>query len=119
MKFFMILPVAILACFLALGCTDSGETNQLNVSDISGPATLNEGTAYQYNVVATSDQTITFLWAVDPVTAGTFTGGTTSTPTFTAADVNANTNATIQVTVNSGTYPTEIVDLDIVILDLG
>ncbi len=88
------------------GPTDPGNGNgngdgNLVVGQIQGPETVAENTSAQYSVSASGDTGITYQWSVDPTSAGNFTIPTSAATTFNAAEVSSDTNATIQVVVNS------------------
>ncbi len=72
----------------------------LNVSGISGLATLDPGGTATYVVEATGDDGITYNWSVDPESAGTLTPSDEASSDFQAAYGYEN-YATIQVVVNS------------------
>jgi len=81
-----------------------GTGTGLNVSAIHGPAIVEEFETVQYSVTASGDTGITWLWEVDPSTAGTWSNETEATASFTASSVEDTTTATIKVTVDSDNF---------------
>jgi len=99
------LVVLLVFCLLIAGCGGGGGgggPQKLVVGEIEGPAIVNEGgTAVQYHISASGDSGITYQWAVNPASAGTFKVQGESTTAFIATAVLGDTTATIRVVVSS------------------
>ncbi len=117
MKTFKLSWVALFAlmCVLFIGCGGGGG---LKVGTVQGPNSMDDGASAQFSITVTGDTGITYLWTCNPATAGVLTDGTTSTATFTAELVDADTTVRIQVTVNSDNYGPEVAYLDITVTDV-
>lgn len=94
------------------------ETEVLEAGEIEGPSLIEEKFPVQYGVEASGDSGITYLWTVDPPSAGSFDDPTSPNPVFTTTPVSGEESATVSVVVESDFYPPEHRDLGISVLDL-
>ncbi len=109
----IILLVALVGC---AGCGGGGMVG-LDVSDISGPGSLNEGQVADYSVTVANGREIGYAWAVEPESAGDLTNADARKATFHADEVTVNTDISIKVTVTGWKADPVIVERDVTILD--
>jgi hypothetical protein len=88
----------------------------LTVGEIEGYEEIDEGNTTQYSIAATGDSGITYLWEVDPISAGSFDVTNEELVNFTASGIDDDIEATFTLTVGSDNYPDEVRTLDIDIL---
>lgn len=110
--------LTVVVFILCAGCGGGGGEGKLTVGSVQGPASVNEGASAQYSVTASGDTGITYQWACNPSSAGSFTNGTSATCTFTAATVSADTSVTVSVTVTSDNDGPEVAQLSITVVDV-
>jgi len=122
MRSTLVLPILLVFafCTLALACGGGGGGGgKLVVGNIEGPSIVNEGgTAVQYHVDASGDTGITYQWAIDPPSAGSFKVNGSATTAFIAAPRSNDTYATIRVVVNSDNSDSVVKEKDIEIKDV-
>jgi len=94
------------------------DTQQLWVGVIEGPPTVDEDLAVEFTVDAINDEGITYLWTLDPPTAGILWNETTETVTVRPYEVDEDTPASLTVEVNSENYPGETREKDFDIINL-
>jgi len=78
---------------------DRGPQEQLSVSEIDGPATLNENEAALYTVSASGADSFTYEWSCEPAEAGAFQYPALPATTFTPVKIVDDTNVVISVIV--------------------
>lgn len=117
MTYKLFLSVALLFILFISGCGGGGGVT-LVVGSITGAATITENTTVTFSITASGDTGITYLWACDPSSAGTFTAATAATTDFEPALVTADTVVTIQVTVNSDNAGPEVATLTVTVTDV-
>jgi len=105
--------LALLLIGVAIGC-DAGKG--LCAGDIEGPDSVTELTSAEYTVTATGSTGITYQWAVDPPSMGTFANGSSATAAFNAGPVAADIKVKIQVVVNSDKYGPVLKEREVKIL---
>ena len=111
--------VLISGCGGGGGGGGGGAAGGLVVEAITGPDSVNENTDAQYSVTASGDTNITYAWACEPASTGTWTNQQSATATFHAGFVTTNTQVTIRVTVNSDKGQSIIRDRIITVKDTG
>ncbi len=110
----MVFTIAVLFCTIT-SC--NGGTVLLNVTDISGPGSLNENQVADYSVTVTNSTDIVYNWAVDPPSAGTFTNANLPSTTFHANEVIVNTTVEISVALTGNKVDPTVVSRDVTIVD--
>ncbi len=78
---------------------DRGPQDQLSVSEIDGPAALNENEATLYTVSASGADSFTYIWSCEPAEAGAFQYPALPATTFTPAKVVEDINVVLSVIV--------------------
>ncbi len=116
------IPVLVLVIIFLVttGCGGGGGDGDghgnLVVGNITGPASVDEGTSVNFTVTASGDTGIKYQWACDPSTAGTFTNQAATT-TFHAGEVAADILITIRVSVSSDHSGAQLKSVDVVLRD--
>ena len=105
----------ILGLMVAGGC--SGGIVLLNVSDISGPGSLDEKQVADYSLTVENGHEIRYAWSVEPVTAGTLVNADRAKVTFRANECVVNTQAKIRVSITGWKAEPEVVEMEIAIMD--
>ena len=90
----------------------------LVVGEIQGSDSLDELTQAEFSIDASNDAGITYQWTCDPESAGIFENADSPTCTFTASEVIAPTQVSIEVTVNSDHYGPKVRAREIEITNL-
>jgi len=101
---------------IIVGCTSSEV--ELLVGAITGPATVDENTSADYNVTASGDTGISYLWALDPTSAGALSNSTSETCIFMAGEADGDVDATLTVSVDSDNAGPVVRSLDFTVEDL-
>jgi hypothetical protein len=114
MRFHYLIATVVLASLVA-GCNGGGFT----VSVITGPTQVAAMASADYSVTVSGATGVTYQWAVDPASAGSFANATSATATFTAAQLSEDTNAEIQVVVNADNDGPVFKKLGILITGVG
>ncbi len=84
---------------------DTTEPNRRPVADAGANQTVDEGDTVSLNGTGSSDpegDTLSYAWSQTSGTTVTLTGGSTSSPTFTAPQVTADTSLVFTLTVSDG-----------------
>jgi len=115
MRFHYLAAVIVLASIVT-GCGGGGG---FKVGAITGPTEVSANSSADYSVTASGATGITYQWAVDPASAGSFANATSATATFSAAHLEEDTNAEIQVVVNADTDGPVFKKISILITGVG
>ena len=111
------LALAAMLFTLVIPACQGGGSVAIQVSDITGPGSLDERSVADYSVTATDSRVVTYMWAVDPPSAGSFTNGTMEVATFHANEVTSDTDASIMVSVGSPYITPQVTSRDVTIID--
>ena len=115
--------MVLLTILAVTGCAGGGGgandvTAEFIVSAIEGPTTINEGDSAEYSVTATGGKGVTYAWAVEPASVGTFTNQTAPITTFHSRQVEEDRQVVISVVVSSSIQSPVIKNLTLVINDV-
>jgi len=106
---------------LSISCSGGGASGFI-VGEIQGITSPTDDLFYTYKVEVTDTTgglTFSYLWTLNPSTAGTINNPYSTSPLIGFYDVVVDTNATITVTITSSANETVVNRLDIVIRDSG
>jgi len=82
--------------------------DELTVGEIQGPDSADENTTEEFSITALGDTNITYDWSIDPLSAGQIENSVISTVSIEFAEMDADIQAQLQVTVNSDNGGPEI-----------
>ena len=113
----VLLPVLAL---LIIGCSGGGDESrgQLVIGEIEGSSSVEENAFADYTISASGDSGITYSWAVDPPSSGSLVNQTSSKVEFHPVKVEADTEITIRVVVNSDSSDPLAASKDVEIKDI-
>ena len=110
----------VLIILMCCGCSGSGSGDDPIVPStisvqIEGAATLEEGDSQEFKAIIPNGISASYIWSVEPQSAGTFTNASNQTTLFLPGWVSQDTNVVVKVLVKASgyssktvTYPTTI-----------
>ena len=111
----IILIMLLMLQFATASC--NGGTVLLNVTEITGPGSINEDQAAEYSVSVLNGKSVEYAWVIDPPSAGDFINGNSATASLHACECKVNSDVVITVKITAWKAEPTVVSRDVRIMD--